>query len=216
MSFPKVVFSLLLLDLVVAIKQPNIVLMLADDMGLLSLFLRSVTEFHYFINFTLFFTQLAYELRIILINFHPLKRTTESIENTEQSHLTPDITGWGDVPWHGAPTIAPTMMGLAESGVILDQYYVQPICTPTRSAMMTGKYPSRLGMQHLVIEAVSNESHAQCSSIIIILFCICSAILSDQPTECMKKFLIPVLTALKLRKRLFIASNFRTHPGDCH
>jgi len=40
---------------------------------------------------------------------------------------------------------------LALSGVILRQYYVQPICSPTRSAFMTGRYTIRIGTQSNVI-----------------------------------------------------------------
>eukprot|EP01065_Artemidia_motanka_P012589 TRINITY_DN1693_c6_g1_i1.p1 TRINITY_DN1693_c6_g1~~TRINITY_DN1693_c6_g1_i1.p1 ORF type:complete len:545 (+),score=138.71 TRINITY_DN1693_c6_g1_i1:100-1734(+) len=40
---------------------------------------------------------------------------------------------------------------LATSGVILKNYYVQPICSPTRSAFMTGRYTVRLGTQSNVI-----------------------------------------------------------------
>ena len=36
---------------------------------------------------------------------------------------------------------------LAKGGVILKNYYVQPICSPTRSALMTGRYTIRLGTQ---------------------------------------------------------------------
>ena len=34
---------------------------------------------------------------------------------------------------------------LAKEGIILNNYYVQPICTPSRSALMTGKYPIHTG-----------------------------------------------------------------------
>ena len=40
---------------------------------------------------------------------------------------------------------------LAKGGVILKNYYVQPICSPTRSALMTGRYTIRLGTQSNVI-----------------------------------------------------------------
>ena len=47
--------------------------------------------------------------------------------------------------------ITPTLDALANTGVIMKNYYVQPICTPTRSALMTGRYTIRLGTQSNVI-----------------------------------------------------------------
>jgi arylsulfatase B len=34
--------------------------------------------------------------------------------------------------------LTPHLDSLAKGGIILRQYYVQPICSPTRSALMTG------------------------------------------------------------------------------
>ena len=45
----------------------------------------------------------------------------------------------------------PHLDSLANSGVVLKNYYVQPICSPTRSALMAGRYPMRLGTQSNVI-----------------------------------------------------------------
>ena len=47
--------------------------------------------------------------------------------------------------------ITPNLDRLAAEGVVLKHYYVQPICSPTRSALMTGRYPIRLGTQANVI-----------------------------------------------------------------
>eukprot|EP00050_Salpingoeca_kvevrii_P022789 m.132160 g.132160 ORF g.132160 m.132160 type:complete len:571 (-) comp9828_c0_seq1:170-1882(-) len=47
--------------------------------------------------------------------------------------------------------LTPNIDGLAASAVRLKQYYVQPICSPTRSALMTGRYTIRLGTQSNVI-----------------------------------------------------------------
>lgn len=47
--------------------------------------------------------------------------------------------------------ITPEIDDLANNGIVLKQYYAQPICSPTRSALMTGRYTIRLGTQGSVI-----------------------------------------------------------------
>ena len=56
-----------------------------------------------------------------------------------------DDLGWGDVSYHGSPIRTPNLDRLVETGVELDRHYVQPMCTPTRAALLTGRYPSRFG-----------------------------------------------------------------------
>ena len=65
--------------------------------------------------------------------------------------IVADDLGFNDVPWHNKEIYAPNLQYLASSGVILEQSYVQPICTPTRSALMTGRYPIHTGRQHSVL-----------------------------------------------------------------
>ncbi|XP_068685139.1 arylsulfatase B-like [Montipora foliosa] len=62
-----------------------------------------------------------------------------------------DDFGWSDVGFHGSKIETPNMDKLASEGVILDNYYVQPICSPTRSALLSGRYPIHTGLQHGVI-----------------------------------------------------------------
>ena len=58
-----------------------------------------------------------------------------------------DDLGWGDVGFHGSEIKTPHIDALAERGVRLEQFYVQPVCSPTRGALLTGRYPMRLGLQ---------------------------------------------------------------------
>ena len=51
-----------------------------------------------------------------------------------------DDYGWNDVGFHGSVIRTPTLDKLAHDGVKLENYYVQPICTPTRSQLLSGRY----------------------------------------------------------------------------
>ncbi|XP_036985832.2 arylsulfatase J isoform X1 [Artibeus jamaicensis] len=73
---------------------------------------------------------------------------------SSQPHLIfilADDQGFGDVGYHGSEIRTPTLDRLAAEGVKLENYYVQPICTPSRSQFITGKYQIHTGLQHSVI-----------------------------------------------------------------
>src|SRR4051812_9009308 len=62
-----------------------------------------------------------------------------------------DDLGWSDVGFHGSEIKTPNIDKLAAAGARLEAFYVQPVCTPTRAALMTGRYPMRYGLQVGVI-----------------------------------------------------------------
>src|SRR5215471_3229831 len=67
-------------------------------------------------------------------------------------HIVADDLGWKDVGFNGATDIrTPNLDALAAGGAKFTQFYVQPMCTPTRAAPMTGRYPFRYGQQTIVI-----------------------------------------------------------------
>ncbi len=59
--------------------------------------------------------------------------------------IVSDDQGWADVGYHGSPIKTPNIDRLASEGVELDQHYVAPMCTPTRAALLTGRYWNRFG-----------------------------------------------------------------------
>jgi arylsulfatase A-like enzyme len=62
-----------------------------------------------------------------------------------------DDLGWKDVGFHGSDIKTPTLDTLQKGGVELAQFYTLPMCTPSRAALMTGRYPFRYGLQTGVI-----------------------------------------------------------------
>ena len=73
--------------------------------------------------------------------------TNDKRPNTRTKPSQPNIVfvladdyGWNDVGYHGSEIKTPTLDRLASDGVKLDNYYVQPICSPTRSQLLSGRY----------------------------------------------------------------------------
>src|SRR5262250_998666 len=71
-------------------------------------------------------------------------------------YIVADDLGWKDVGFHGSDIKTPNLDKLAANGAKLEQFYVQQMCTPTRAALMTGRYPFRYGLQTAVIPAGAN------------------------------------------------------------
>ncbi|CAL4062064.1 unnamed protein product, partial [Meganyctiphanes norvegica] len=61
--------------------------------------------------------------------------------------IVADDLGFNDVPWHNPDVKAPHLNKLARRGIILENHYVMPVCTPSRAALLTGMYPFRYGRQ---------------------------------------------------------------------
>jgi len=59
-----------------------------------------------------------------------------------------DDQGWGDLAFHGNPHIhTPAIDQMAKNSVQLGNFFVSPVCAPTRAALMTGRYSLRTGVR---------------------------------------------------------------------
>jgi arylsulfatase A-like enzyme len=63
-----------------------------------------------------------------------------------------DDLGWADVGYQGSDFYeTPNIDRLASEGMrFSDAYAACPVCSPTRAAIMTGKYPARLGLTNFI------------------------------------------------------------------
>ena len=62
-----------------------------------------------------------------------------------------DDLGNADLGYRGGEIKTPNIDRLAMEGVRAESFYGEPLCTPSRAALMTGRYPMRHGLQTLVI-----------------------------------------------------------------
>lgn len=68
-------------------------------------------------------------------------------------YILADDMGWGDVSYHGADIRTPAIDRLVTTGVELDHHYVCPVCTPTRTSLLTGRNPGRFG-RHATVPTI--------------------------------------------------------------
>ena len=74
-----------------------------------------------------------------------------AVTSKKQPHIVFSVIddhGWSDAGFTTRSRAhTPTIDAMANGGIRLLQSYVQKVCSPTRTAIMTGRYPHRMGMQ---------------------------------------------------------------------
>ena len=76
--------------------------------------------------------------------------TNKSVEHKKNDKpnvivIVADDMGWADIGYNNPRVYTPNLDKLASSGAKFLRHYVMPQCTPTRIALMTGRYPGRFG-----------------------------------------------------------------------
>ena len=92
--------------------------------------------------FWIIFAQLSYSIA---------KKQIDNKKPPNVIFILADDLGYNNVGYHNPKIITPHIDELAKTGVTLEQNYMQPLCTPSRSSLMTGMYPYHIGRQQWVI-----------------------------------------------------------------
>ncbi len=88
-----------------------------------------------------------------------MSRATEAVTGEPAAPTRPNVLlimtddqGYGDLGCHGNPMIkTPNLDKLYSESVRLTDFHVDPTCSPTRSALMTGRYSGRVGVWHTIM-----------------------------------------------------------------
>jgi N-acetylgalactosamine-6-sulfatase len=91
-------------------------------------------------------------LAILLLPLIALHAAEAPISKPNIIFIYADDLGWGDVSCHGAESWlkTPTIDRLAGEGMDFSQFNVlSPVCSPSRVATMTGRFPSRFGINNV-------------------------------------------------------------------
>ncbi|MEM6978919.1 MAG: arylsulfatase [Planctomycetota bacterium] len=85
-------------------------------------------------------------LVIVVTCFFAMDRETVATRPNVIVILTDD-QGWGDLSLHGNPNLqTPNIDAMARQGAQLENFYVCPVCSPTRAEFLTGRYHTRMGV----------------------------------------------------------------------
>ncbi len=105
-----------------------------------------------FATFATFVCSLATVFSSVLIASPTSAQESSPASRPNIVYILADDLGYADCGFNGGTQIkTPNLDKLAGEGTVLESFYVQPVCSPTRAALMTGRYPIRHGLQVGVI-----------------------------------------------------------------
>ena len=100
---------------------------------------------------------ITWALLVFALQSIPFAKHTDASENADTA-IRPNIVvimaddlGWNAVGYHNPVVKTPNIDQLCKDGIELDNFYVSPMCSPTRAGFMTGRYPIRYGLARAVI-----------------------------------------------------------------
>jgi arylsulfatase A-like enzyme len=82
---------------------------------------------------------------------HPARAESSFATKPNILYIVADDLGYNDVGFNGCKEIkTPNVDKLAHDGTILKSFYAQPLCSASRAALLTGRYPCHTGIYNVV------------------------------------------------------------------
>src|SRR5262249_54528521 len=90
---------------------------------------------------------------LVVVAGHAASLRADGLGRPNIIFLLTDDQGYGDLSCHGNPILKPPNLDrLHDEGVRFLDFHVSPTCSPTRSALMTGRHEFRNGVTHTILE----------------------------------------------------------------
>ena len=69
--------------------------------------------------------------------------------------IVADDLGWDSIGYSddSMTFVTPYLTSLAQNGIIMENFYAQEVCSPSRGSLLTGRYPLSIGMQYGMVSA---------------------------------------------------------------
>jgi len=100
-------------------------------------------------------TRISQLMMVSLVLTFSIHATAQAADKPNVVLMLADNVGWGDVGAYGGGEIrgmpTPRLDQLAAEGMQMTQFLVEPGCTPSRAALMTGRYSVRSGLGTIII-----------------------------------------------------------------
>ena len=88
-------------------------------------------------------------LLVIILSLNCSPKDNRNLENISPNIILilADDLGWGDLSINGNTTLStPNIDGMARNGIVMENFFVSPVCSPTRAEILTGRYSPRTGV----------------------------------------------------------------------
>ncbi|MCM5663019.1 arylsulfatase [Galbibacter mesophilus] len=84
---------------------------------------------------------------MVIISCEKEEKKVEKDQPPNVVIILADDMAWGDTSFNGNPNIeTPNLDQMALNGVVFENFYVSPVCSPTRAELLTGRYSFRSGV----------------------------------------------------------------------